>query len=454
MFFGCGPNWKSVKLPSVYESDDKINIVGQSGDTKLEILNKQPKASNHYEIVLSGSYDLVEEYIRVREVIYSDYKDWYRNGTWDDKATESHYIYTSDFITKEPKSIISSKNGNTILYQAKCETSTKGHTCKPEFKYNSFRTYLPNKQIRDRQFRFFNFNELEPNLTNLSSLRQRIFNFNKIFEKHKIFTINKSRISKDTLKSNDIEMLNVPDWIQATKKNDLGKIFVDLFIKEKGTSFFNNEYKQFGISKDYNYLLSKFTDKKILRLKIETKNKLYRNIELAYYDASRLFAEIKRLEAMGYGFIKFTANQQGVDIYIDGVNKGSITDKPFVAKLVEGDHTITAKKYLFGSNSIKVKMKSDDAFSYHFELKPSGDLSEEVGSGKIVQSVGILTVVTTRNDLKVDLEGAQKIPPFKIPNMATGAYRIKVLGPGFSKDFNIEVQPDKNNVVNLDKLLK
>ncbi len=319
------------------------------------------------------------------------------------------------------------------------------------------------------------FSQILKNVKNTDELKKEIFKFNQIAklsgvsancrgitieecdkrlkDKEHMFHI-KETTQKTPIKVDQIRLEGVPSWMNYNIKNFKdGTILITLNINDKGKSFFKNDAKRYGISKEYIYLIDKYTDKKIIPIRIKATDAKPVDIKIAYYDGERLYAKIKRLKSLGYGFIKFTSNQKNVDIFVDGLKMGKITKKPFVAKIVEGKHIITAKKYLFGSKSIEVKIKPNDAFSYHFELLPSGNMNELVGNGKIVQSTGTLTVLTSRNDLEVNIDGAIRIPPFKLPNMATGEYTIKVKGPGIKKSIKIEVLPNKNNVYNLDKLI-
>lgn len=288
------------------------------------------------------------------------------------------------------------------------------------------------------------------------TLHQNVFDFNK---EHKIFPVNKTVLSVDTKKvlSHDIQIHNLPSWLGTkTKVNKkTKKVEISLIMKAIDGSFFKEHPKKFGIEKEYWHLIPKYLKKDKLDLKVTIKgSQEYQRFSVAYYHLPGIYKEIKRLKALGYGYIKFTSNQEKVDIFINNLKRGTITKKkPFVAKLVEGQHTVLAKKYLFGSKSIQIKVEADDAFAYHFDLKPSGNMYEAVGSGKIVQSTGELVVLSSRNDLEVDIDGAVRIPPFKLPNMATGKYKIKVVGPGIKKYINIEVIPNKKNVINLDNRL-
>mgnify|MGYP006946288745 CR=1 FL=1 len=151
--------------------------------------------------------------------------------------------------------------------------------------------------------------------------------------------------------------------------------------------------------------------------------------------------------------IKLTSNIGGVDIYIDDKKSGEITDKPFVAKLPIGKHRITAKKDLFGAKSINIQLEENDVLAHSFILEKSGNMYEDVSSGKIVQSIGKLVVITSRNDLECEINGARFTPPFSVPEMATGRYELRVNGANIERILNITVKERVDNVYDLDDLL-
>jgi hypothetical protein len=99
-----------------------------------------------------------------------------------------------------------------------------------------------------------------------------------------------------------------------------------------------------------------------------------------------------------------------------------------------------------------VNVEADDAFAYHFNLKLSGNLAEEMGEGKIVQSTGVLTVVTIRNDYSVQIDGQTKIPPFKLPKISSGKHKMRVTGHKGSKVIQVMVGEGKKTLVDLDQL--
>lgn len=163
--------------------------------------------------------------------------------------------------------------------------------------------------------------------------------------------------------------------------------------------------------------------------------------------------EIK-LEKIAYGAVKFTSNKNDVDIYIDGEYVGQITELPFVAKLKVGSHTIMAKKELFGAKTIKINIEPYDSISYNLELREAGNLEEEIGSGKIIQSTGELVLYTGRNDLKVTILGKKYIPPATLPDMASGKYKATLEENGTVRMIEIIVKEGGRSIVDLDALIE
>ncbi len=154
------------------------------------------------------------------------------------------------------------------------------------------------------------------------------------------------------------------------------------------------------------------------------------------------------------GYLKLTSNESNVDVYIDDELVGQILDKPFNTKLSVGKHKIMVKKQFFMPNTINIEIKKKSVFSYNFELvKATGWLEDEAGQSQIVQATGNLTIVTTRNDLSVYIEGIKKIPPFELKNIASGIYSIKIVGPGINKTLTVTVEDNENEFIDLDEII-
>ena len=258
------------------------------------------------------------------------------------------------------------------------------------------------------------------------------------------------RANSSTAVSQDVSISQVPSWAKATVHSTKDGFSIDI-QSESPSRLFSNEKKFIKISNKYQYLLASIDFERSFPISITHKAGMSETIDVTYYDTDILFAEIQRLESLPTGYIRLTSNEKNVDIYVDGSKMGVISSRPVVAKLTEGVHRITAKKNLYGSKSIDVTIQADDAFAYHFDLKPSGNLAEQMGSGQIVQSTGELVVLSSRNDLAVYFEGVKRIPPFKLPNIASGGYVLTIKGPGVNRQMPIEINPNRKLVINLDE---
>ncbi|WP_334061818.1 hypothetical protein [Alteromonas genovensis] len=156
----------------------------------------------------------------------------------------------------------------------------------------------------------------------------------------------------------------------------------------------------------------------------------------------------------GTGYVRLTSNQNNVDVFLNGALLGHITDdKPFVAELPTTKHVFTVKKQHYSSKTISVDLAKDDTFAYQFEMLPAGNMVESEGRSKVQQLTGVLNVLTSRNDVKVIIEGKEFTAPFKLPNLAAGSYRIQVITPEFTKVLSITVEANTNNAIRLDDLL-
>ncbi len=467
LFSGCGfkspirydKSVTNVSKPIV-NSDKIIKLEKKSSKIVVSDIEKFPINSSRYEINIkakkiekSGKIKLREYIVTIPYTVHVRY-DYLKGHTYRNKSVAYLYMGSKYPISDKELSSIKIKN----LYDYNSVFGSIVFSVNPTYKLtNKINSILYNGSkygwawIYKGKHKILYEKNSKKSVKNIKDLRERTL---RIGQKKQLFYLYDKNTKTSPVTSKQIQIENIPSWIKYSIKDTKDGVKLILKIVGKGKSFFKNDAKRYGISKKYIYLIDKYTDKKIIPIRIKVADAKPVDIKIAYYDGERLYAKIKRLKSLGYGFIKFTSNQKNVDIFVDGLKMGKITKKPFVAKIVEGKHIITAKKYLFGSKSIEVKIKPNDAFSYHFELLPSGNMNELVGNGKIVQSTGTLTVLTSRNDLEVNIDGAIKIPPFKLPNIATGKYTIKIKGPNIKKSITIEVLPNKNNVYNLDNLLK
>lgn len=246
---------------------------------------------------------------------------------------------------------------------------------------------------------------------------------------------------------------DLPTGMRAKVTRGRGKSIIDLSFTDPSKAF-NVSRSAFGISKQYAHLVEQYAKPKQAKISLISVAGSKQQTLINYYDSSPILAEIKRLESLGKGYIRLTANMNNVDVYINGNRAGKISNgKPFVSKLVEGSHTIQVKKDFFGAKTIRVKIAADDAFAYDFDLKPSGNLAEQMGKGKIIQSTGVLVVATIRNDLKIHINGVTRIPPTKLPNMPSGKHKMKVTSPNGTKVVEITVKDNAKTLIDLDELL-
>lgn len=250
-----------------------------------------------------------------------------------------------------------------------------------------------------------------------------------------------------------IRVTSAPEWMLPSVSVGSTGAVLEVGIKGTGRSF-TLDPVQLGGSAEYESLLGQFVDKRTEQITVtHPPSGAAKTIPIPYYDGERLIAEIARIESLGQGYVRLTANMDNVDVYVDGVKKGTIRGgRPFVAKLVEGVHKIQAKKDFFGSKTLSVRIEDNDAFAYHFDLKESGNLSEQMGEGKIVQSTGELVVVTERNDFSVQIDGLTRTPPFKLPNISSGMHKMKITGPRGVKIVTVTVNEDQKALVDLDEL--
>ena len=241
---------------------------------------------------------------------------------------------------------------------------------------------------------------------------------------------------------------NVPDGMTITV--DDGVIEVATANKHLGFSkahFFSQ------LPKKYHHLIDAWLKEITVPLSFST-NHSTASYPLRYFDGTELHQEISRLEKLGSGYIRLTANMDNVDVYIDGKPSGKISKAtPYVGKLTEGRHTIQVRKDFFGAKTISVQIEADDAFAYDFDMQPSGNMSEQLGAGKVVQSTGVLVIVTTRNDIQLEINGISRTPPTKLPNMPSGKHKMKVITPEREFIIDILVKENAKSLIDLDKYL-
>lgn len=262
--------------------------------------------------------------------------------------------------------------------------------------------------------------------------------------------ISSTRVDKKPLMLTDLSAQS-PTWVNTFFSKENGRTHLNVKLKAPGFAF-TKDAKQLGIEDKYHYLIEKFIDKKRFAIGVSGPNRKQEDLSLSYYDGSRIKAEITRLENLGHGYVRLTANQKDVVIYIDGKKVGVIGNKPFVTKLKEGRHTFTAKKRFFMAKTRDFILGKDEAFAHEFILKTAGNMDEQVSKGKIVQKIGKLTLLSERNDISVFIDGAERVPPITLPNMAQGKYKIKIVAPEKTKYLDIVVGANKNNVINIDDI--
>lgn len=152
-------------------------------------------------------------------------------------------------------------------------------------------------------------------------------------------------------------------------------------------------------------------------------------------------------------YLKLTASEPFVDVYIDNELRGQIPkDEAFVKKLAVGQYQITARKEFFRPVTIRPKLFENDVFSYNFQLQRVAGWNEEPpGESNIVQARGNLTVGTEQSNFKVIFEGQTKIPPFQLRDIPAGVYQLIVVREGVKKTITAIVNDKETCLVDLDK---
>lgn len=169
----------------------------------------------------------------------------------------------------------------------------------------------------------------------------------------------------------------------------------------------------------------------------------------------QVIEHVFKLEKLKFGYIKLTANESNVDIFLDGELKGQIhKEKPFVKRISIGSHLLTVKKKFFKTESIKLSLDENEVFVYNFELINSPGWKEDTpGHSKVIQAKGNLTILTEHNDYIVYVDGVKKIPPFALKNIAASNYEIKIVSPQGEKNISATVEDGENVIIDLDKIL-
>lgn len=218
-----------------------------------------------------------------------------------------------------------------------------------------------------------------------------------------------------------------------------------------GTSKNNIKFTGYTTPHKFRYSsYKKFIDSKYCQLR----KKGYKNTPIRFLDQTDKNREVNfKLNKLGFGVVKLMANQKNVNIYIDGEYAGKISTRPFVTKVFEGTHIISAKKEFFGTKSIKINMSAFETYAYNFELKKGGNINEQMGHGKISQSTGILVLFTDRDDVKVSIDGIVYQAPFTVNGFASGQYKARIMTPTKTKTITITVKENEKTLILLDKYL-
>lgn len=449
----------SQKLPSQH----KVTV---------EVGRKHLKSTNLYEIEINGHKEKIRRKQEMKR-IYFKHIDHRKYNTAHDGGNfwNASFKYVYFPIGYNIETLKDCHEGNCTMWygqkydeQEWIEFSTYSDSKYVNSKQFSikdngihvFRTYSDGSQnkfklnleiaskSREETNPYVGFKRKEP--TTLEQLDALAF---EISNDHGLFSVERS-VEKSALSISDLQIKS-PSWAKTFFSGENGQIFLNVMLKAPGVSFEKNA-EQLGITNNYRYLIKDFIEKKQLKVSLIDASQKETSLLLPYYDGSKIKAEIARIENLGYGYLRLTANQNDVDIFIDGRKEGVIGSQPFVAKLKEGGHTITAKKRFFGAKTVELNLDKDEAFAYEFILKTAGNFDEQVGKGKIVQKTGKLTLLSVRNDISVFIEGVERVPPVTLPNMAQGSYKIKIVAPEQTKYFEIVVGANKNNVVNIDEL--
>jgi len=219
-----------------------------------------------------------------------------------------------------------------------------------------------------------------------------------------------------------------------------------------GTSKDNIKFTGYTTPHKFRYSsYKKFIDSKYCQLR----KKGYKNTPIKFLNQTDKDREINfKLNKLDFGVVKLMANQKNVNIYIDGEYAGKISGRPFVTKLFEGTHVISAKKEFFGTKSIKINMDAFETYAYKFELQKGGNTNEQMAHGKISQSTGTLVLFTDRNDVKVSIDGIVYQAPFTINGFASGQYKARITTPTKTKTITITVKENEKTLILLDEYLE
>ena len=458
---------KYMNPPETITQDDVVTISDEHSEFDFVIKDLRYPSASRARISLENRAEITTREIQVREIAYDSVytakqtgPDLYRRGILYVDPSKSvddlRRPITEEFengavggmVIYSQGSFRRSRYGNAVhIKRAFCPTTKgacgvfdpapwiKAQPTKPGYypmqNNNPFTRKLEQGQIG-----------------NLEELRQALFEYNLDEE---LFPITEKVVNKTGAAFAQLyKVQGAPSWLAVEK----GKHDMQFVIQNPMFAFDPGVFAS-RVNKKYAGLVKNFVDRERLELQLRLGGMdAVHPVTLTYYDARRLVSRIKYLESLGYGYVRLTANMKDVDVYVDNEKVGRISGKPFVTKLVEGTHRIQVRKDFFGSKTIKVRLDADDAFAYHFELKESGNLAEEMGAGKIVQSTGELVVVTTRNDLAVEIGGVKRVPPFKLPSIASGMHKMRVRGPGINTILMVTVNENGKAIVDLDQALE
>ncbi|WP_299073551.1 PEGA domain-containing protein [uncultured Paraglaciecola sp.] len=282
----------------------------------------------------------------------------------------------------------------------------------------------------------------------MSVLREKIIRGRRLYDDSPLRFINSPVRVTSNFSSEDISILNLPEVLDSKvliTPDGAQIIFEVLDLRYS----FTKSYDSLGIPKEYESLIEDYIDVRNYSVLVKHQNEEQR-AKISVYDSQRLLAKIQEIESLGFAYLRLTANEENVNVILNGQEVGQISSNPFVGKVKEGKHTLMVRKPYFGTKTIQINVTENEAFAYHFDLIPSGNMDEMMGTGRIIQSTGVLTVLTSRNDVSIFIDGAEKKPPFTLPAVASGKHKLVIKVNGKESIVLAEVLKDKSTVISLD----
>ena len=188
-------------------------------------------------------------------------------------------------------------------------------------------------------------------------------------------------------------------------------------------------------------------------LYVQVKKNGYADSEILFLPSSKTNRQLEfTLRKIKTGLIKYTANESGVDVWINDELFGKIMGKPFVKKVPIGTYKVMIKKQFFSPVTFKETVGEDDIKDREFNLVKVTGFSTGTKQGDIKQGWGSLKILTVHDDFTLIIEGAKETAPLEIPRIAAGVYDIKILGPGINKTIKQTIEDGGSHRIDLDEM--